>query len=32
LDAEFKTIDFLTWLDIESPSVLAMQQRGRFVV
>jgi putative hemolysin len=32
LDREFKTIDFLTWLDIESPSVLAMQQRGRFVV
>jgi putative hemolysin len=32
LDREFKTIDFLTWLDIESPMVLAMQQRGRFVV
>jgi putative hemolysin len=32
LDREFKTIDFLTWLDIESPVVLAMQQRGRFVV
>jgi putative hemolysin len=32
LDREFKTIDFLTWLDIESPTVLAMQQRGRFVV
>jgi putative hemolysin len=32
LDLEFKTIDFLTWLDTESPTVLAMQQRGRFVV
>jgi putative hemolysin len=32
LDRDFKTIDFLTWLDIESPTVLAMQQRGRFVV
>jgi putative hemolysin len=32
LDPGFKTIDFLTWLDIESPTVLAMQQRGRFVV
>jgi putative hemolysin len=32
IDREFKTIDFLTWLDIESPSVQAMQQRGRFVI
>jgi putative hemolysin len=32
IDREFKTIDFLTWLDIASPHVLAMQQRGRFVV
>jgi len=32
IDREFKTIDFLTWIDVESPSVLAMQQRGRFVV
>ncbi len=32
LDREFRTIDFLTWLDIESPHVLAMQQRGRFVI
>jgi putative hemolysin len=31
LDREFKTIDFLTWLDIDSPTLLAMQQRGRFV-
>jgi putative hemolysin len=32
IDREFRTIDFLTWLDVESPSVLAMQSRGRFVV
>lgn len=32
LDREFRTIDFLTWLDIEAPSVLALQRRGRFVV
>ena len=31
IDREFRTIDFLTWLDIESPAVQAMQQRGRFV-
>ncbi len=31
IDREFRTIDFLTWLDIESPRVQAMQQRGRFV-
>lgn len=30
LDREFRTIDFLTWLDIEAPSVLALQRRGRF--
>ena len=30
IDREFRTIDFLTWLDIESPRVRAMQQRGRF--
>lgn len=30
IDREFRTIDFLTWLDIESPLVRAMQQRGRF--
>ena len=29
---EFGTIDFLTWLDVDSPTVRAMQQRGRFVV
>ncbi len=32
IDREFRTIDFLTWIDIRSPRVLAMQARGRFVV
>jgi putative hemolysin len=32
IDREFRTIDFLTWLDVESPSVIAMQSRGRFAV
>jgi putative hemolysin len=32
IDQEFRTIDFLTWIDTESPTVLAMQQRGRFIV
>jgi putative hemolysin len=31
IDREFKTIDFLTWLDIETPSVQALRARGRFV-
>ena len=30
IDREFRTIDFLTWLDIESPTVRALQSRGRF--
>ncbi len=30
LDREFRTIDFLTWLDLRSPTMLALQQRGRF--
>lgn len=30
IDREFRTIDFLTWLDTESPAVQALQQRGRF--
>lgn len=30
IDREFRTIDFLTWLDIESAPVKAMQARGRF--
>ena len=32
IDREFRTIDFLTWIDVESPRVLATQQRGRFRV
>ncbi len=32
IDREFRTVDFLTWIDTESPSVVAMQSRGRFVV
>lgn len=32
VDQEFRTIDFLTWIDTESPTVLAMQRRGRFNV
>jgi putative hemolysin len=31
IDREFKTIDFLTWLDIESPRLMALRKRGRFV-
>lgn len=31
LDREFGTIDFLTWLDLESPRMKAIQQRGRFL-
>ena len=31
IDREFRTIDFLTWLDIESPALQAMHLRGRFV-
>lgn len=30
IDREFRTIDFLTWLDLESPTLRALQQRGRF--
>ena len=30
IDREFRTIDFLTWIDVESPAVQAMQSRGRF--
>jgi len=32
IDQDFRTIDFLTWIDTESPTVLAMQRRGRFIV
>lgn len=31
IDREFRTIDFLTWLDLESPSLQALRQRGRFL-
>lgn len=32
LDREFKTVDFLTWIDVQTPAVVAMQRRGRFIV
>ena len=32
IDREFRTIDFLTWNDVESPLLVAMQRRGRFIV
>jgi putative hemolysin len=32
IDREFRTIDFLTWVDVQAPAVQAMQARGRFVV
>jgi putative hemolysin len=31
IDKDFKTIDFLTWLDLESPRLRALQARGRFL-
>ena len=30
IDREFRTIDFLTWIDVESPQLVALQSRGRF--
>ena len=30
IDREFGTIDFLTWIDVESPRLVAVQRRGRF--
>jgi len=30
IDREFRTVDFLTWLDVESPAIAALQRRGRF--
>jgi putative hemolysin len=30
IDREFGTIDFLTWLDLDCPTLLAVQRRGRF--
>jgi len=32
IDREFRSIDFLTWIDVESPSRVAMQSREPFVV
>jgi putative hemolysin len=32
LDREFRTVDFLTWVDVQAPAVVAMQRRGRFIV
>jgi len=32
IDREFRSIDFLTWVDVQAPAVAAMQARGRFVV
>ena len=32
IDRQFRTIDFLTWVDVEAPAVVAMHARGRFVV
>lgn len=31
VDREFRTIDFLTWLDLESPALRRLQRRGRFM-
>jgi putative hemolysin len=31
IDREFRTIDFLTWVDIDSPLLAALRKRGRFV-
>jgi putative hemolysin len=31
IDREFGSIDFLTWLDIESPALALMRARGRFL-
>ena len=31
IDRTFGTIDFLTWLDIESPDLVALRRRGRFL-
>ena len=30
IDRDFRTIDFLTWIDVESPRLKAIQRRGRF--
>ena len=31
-DREFRTVDFLTWVDLEAPALVAMQRRGRYLV
>ena len=31
IDREFRTIDFLTWIDVKAPRLLALQGRGRFI-
>jgi putative hemolysin len=31
IDRDFKTIDFLTWIDTESPRLVAFLKRGKFV-
>jgi len=31
LDREFKTVDFLTWVDLQAPALAGMQRRGRFI-
>ena len=31
IDRAFRTIDFLTWLDLESPALQALRKRGRFL-
>jgi putative hemolysin len=30
IDRDFRTVDFLTWLDLQSPAIQALQRRGRF--
>jgi putative hemolysin len=30
IDREFGTIDFLTWIDVKAPRLMALQRRGRF--
>ena len=32
IDREFRSIDFLTCVDLRSPAIVAMQQRGRFTI
>jgi putative hemolysin len=30
IDRAFRTVDFLTWIDVQSPGIVALQRRGRF--